>query len=156
MQLFFKQVGGGGGWVLLYDQSSNPPYSGFDKVSAPSAWPKFEPEFTSVGQEDQLFTTPDPSGDTPVSQFRQPLSNVVAQVPVVLESAYETNDAAMASIATFASLLEMKVHYQVVVGATTHYYPNATTLRYKGVPMGRAVTHSFTFRSDKVTTQAPA
>lgn len=157
MQLFYITVVGAGGYQKLYDESAQAlPYSDLDAGAAgPNAYPSFEPDFTGASQEDQLFTKPDATGKTVVNAFRQPLSNVSVTVPVSLNAAYKTRDDAMASIAAFAALLQMKVHFKVVQGGTVHYYPNAVVKRYRAKPVGLSCTHDFTFTSDTVTTALP-
>lgn len=157
MQLFYKPVGGAGAYVKIYDSAQ--PAGAFDaNEKAPSAWNVFKPHATALNQKQPVFVIPPQPGNppTPVTQFRQPLSNVACVTPVKLLATYDTPDNCFASQTVFSALLEQKVHFQVIVGGTTLYYPNATVDDYEFEFLNISAYHSFNFTSDKVTTQAPA
>jgi len=152
MQILYKVVGGAGNYILLYDQGAiAPSLIPSDKPITPGAMPTWKPEFTGVKQSDSTFTTP---GGT-VQRFRQPLGNVECRIQVMFQVGYATDADAVASIRTYASLMQQLIHFQLIQDGETQYYPNAVVETCSSEPQGVNVTHSFSFTSDLVTAAAP-
>ena len=106
---------------------------------------KFAPTF-----KDTVFKVP---GYGAASQIKVPLANTDGQLPLKWSSNYASADAALAAIATLRSTFKgVTVDLQVIEGATTVFFHNATLSSSSHDQHGREVMHSMTFETDDIST----
>lgn len=153
MQLSYQIAGAGGGYVVIYDEASAilQPSQLDPKAIGIVSSPDWRPAFKGVMQNDDLFNLPNQSG----SKFRQALGNVDGTVRAKFVVPYKTRQDATASIRIWAGLMQTRLHFKLVEGGETQYYPNAVVESYEPDLQGLTVVHTFSFVSDLVTSVIP-
>ncbi len=119
----------------------------FDESTGATLLADFSPAFVSLLQQ-----TPLAGGD---QQFRAPRGNITVTFPLVFNQEYASRALCLASIATFAALLDVALDFKVEQDATIHYYPNAVITGFQPHLTGVSATHTMNVTSDPVTTTDP-
>lgn len=134
MKLSYKIPGGS--YTVLFDESAGA-----------TLLAEFTPGFKSITQQEPL------AGST--NQFRTARSNLTVDHPLMFNQEYASRALSLASVRTFAALLNTKVHLKVEQDAEVQYYPNAIAASYQPRLMGVSADHALQFTSDTVTTVDP-
>ena len=125
------QLVGGSGWTLLFNEAAG------------DANEKFNPSF-----RDTVYKVP---GYGAANQSKIPMANTDGQVPFKWSSNYATADAATAAIKALRSTFKgTSVNLQVIVGATTVYFNNATLSSSSHDQRGCECMHQLTFETDDI------
>ena len=125
------QLVGGSGWTLLFNEANG------------DANEKFAPSF-----RDTVYKIP---GYGAANLVRVPLANTDGQVPFKWSSNYASADAATAAIKTLRTAFKgQSVNLQVIVGATTVYFNNATLASSAHDQHGKECLHQLNFETDDI------
>ena len=97
------------------------------------------------------------------SEYRQPLGNIEATIPVEICQTYPdaagapAGSAAMLAAANAVlAILGQKVHLRYTIGASQIYFPNAISSDFEPNISGQTVEYKGTFVADLVSTTDPA
>jgi hypothetical protein len=136
VQIYYKIIGSPG-WSNLFDDTKS------------NAMPEFAPSFKYVNIISQGFGA--------ASQSVTPAANRILSVPLPKYlKLYATPDAALDAVrvmdSTFAGI---KVHLQIIMGATNQYYVNCSLDSMVTNVQGASVEFTMTFQAESITNVAP-
>lgn len=125
------QLVGGSGWTLLFNEANG------------DANEKFAPSFRDSVQK--------VSGYGAANMGKIPMANTDGQVQFKWSSNYASPDAATAAIKTLRTAFKgVSVNLQVVNGATTVYFNNATLTGSAHDQHGKECLHTLNFDTDDI------
>jgi|ERR1035437_615697 hypothetical protein len=125
------QLVGGSGWTLLFNEAAG------------DANEKFAPSFRDTVDKVPGYGTP--------SQVKIPMANTDGNMPFKWSSNYATPAAALASIKTLRTTFKgVSINLQVIEGATTVYFNNATLASSAHDQHGKECMHQLTFDTDDI------